>query len=172
MYCKECGIELDDNSKYCWKCGSEISKFAKQDSISNSEEDGRNQYNSSKDTFQSEKDKKESSRNKLILILSIIIPIILISITFGVLSMLGIFSKEEKKEVTEAKAEDIPELKVGNIISIEKVEVYIPPETQDSQPDIAISEVTEPVPPPKEDVTAVGKVYEITSEGELAGQYL
>lgn len=154
MYCRQCGAKIAGDSLFCQVCGKKVKKHK---------------------AIQPGKDKKVTSSNKLILILSIIIPIMLISITFGVLGILGVFSKDEIKEVAEeieVAIEDIPELTVGSTISIEEAEVYISLETQDSQPDIAISEVTESLPPLPENVATVGKAYEITSEGELTSPVL
>ena len=154
MYCRQCGAKIPDDSLFCQACGKKIKKH--------------------KDSHP-DKNKKASNSKKLILILSIVIPIILISITFGILGILGIFSKEEIKEEAEeieVAIEEIPDLMVGSTISVEEAEVYISLETQDSQPDIVISEVTEQLPPPPENVAAVGEAYEITSEGEFTGPVL
>lgn len=80
-------------------------------------------------------------------------------------------TQEEASVIEEATFQE-NELKVGKTISIEKVKVYIPPETQDSQPEILISEVTEPLSPPPQDTETIGSAYEITSEEELAGPVL
>ncbi|MBC8388459.1 MAG: hypothetical protein H8E13_10490 [Actinobacteria bacterium] len=79
---------------------------------------------------------------------------------------------QEKASVVEEATFKEKELKVGKTISTEKVKVYIPPETQDSQSEILISEVTKSLPPPPQDTDAIGSAYEITSEEELAGPVL
>ena len=54
MYCKNCGIEIEDNSQYCWKCGSGVSKFAKPDD-DNPKEENTNHNNLNNENYQSEK---------------------------------------------------------------------------------------------------------------------
>jgi hypothetical protein len=60
--------------------------------------------------------------------------------------------------------EVIPTPRVGETVSSGAVEVFIPPEAQDSTPEITIEPVDEPVPPPPEGINAVGEVYDITAE--------
>ena len=78
---------------------------------------------------------------------------------------------EEKLDET-ITSEEMPGLKIGNCIEAEGIEIYIPPESQDSQPDITVSEVTEALPPPQEGTEAIGSAYEIESDGELTGPVL
>ena len=76
MKCEHCGAKIDDDSVFCISCGKKVE-----------EKDVTTKYQ--------KKPEKTAQRNKLKLILAIVIPIVVIGATFGILTVVGVFSKAD-----------------------------------------------------------------------------
>jgi predicted nucleic acid-binding Zn-ribbon protein len=87
MKCPNCGAKIDDDSIFCTECGKKIEKKHKK-------------VKQKKELL---KQKRPAQSNKMVLVLAIVIPVVLIGITFGILAGLGVFSKEEAAPETIAE---------------------------------------------------------------------
>lgn len=85
---------------------------------------------------------------------------------------------EEGESITNEKETDssITEKEVepgkGQIVTKDKVKIYIPPQTRDIQPEIKVKEVTENIPAPPEDSEQVVEAYEITADSDISSPVL